>query len=262
MRVKEYIAHELIGSPLENLAKGVRGLTELPKRIGHPELHEIHVEPERAELAMSRLIEPSMNCIDVGAHLGSVLNLMNRLSPHGNHIAVEPIPYKSEWLKQKFPHVKISSVALSNTDGEAKFYVHHHLSGYSGLGFHRSGKKTDGGVDVINVKLDTLDNLVPSELPIGFIKIDVEGAELLVLQGSDITLRKYRPSVLFECTKTGLKTHDVDAKKVYQFFCDRDYDIFLIKDWLCGGTSLNCEKFLKSMDYPFQAFNYLAIAQS
>ncbi len=262
MRVKEYIAHELIGTPLENLAKGVRDLADLPRRIGHPELREIYVEPARAELAMSRLIEPSMNCIDVGAHLGSVLNLINRLAPHGNHFAIEPIPYKSKWLQQKFPHVRVSSVALSNTEGQASFYVHHHLSGFSGLAFHSSGKETDLRVDVIDVKLDKLDNIIPSDVPIGFIKLDVEGAELLVLKGSEQVLKNHRPSLLFECSKTGLKTHKVDAKEIYHFFCDLDYNIFLIKDWLAGGEYLNCEKFLKSMEYPFQAFNYLAIPQS
>jgi len=49
-----------------------------------------------------------------------------------------------------------------------------------------------------NCKVDTLDNYVKSKKieRIDFVKIDVEGAELLVLQGMQSILRQHRPPIL------------------------------------------------------------------
>ncbi|MCJ8279685.1 MAG: hypothetical protein MJK14_07075 [Rivularia sp. ALOHA_DT_140] len=117
MQIKEYIAHKLIGTSFEKTAGKLRDLTKTLERRKHPELHEIYVESERTELAMSRIIDNSINCIDIGAHLGSVLNSIYKLSPNGKHIAIEPIPYKYEWLKSKFPNTEIIQAALSDTKG-------------------------------------------------------------------------------------------------------------------------------------------------
>jgi len=52
------------------------------------------------------------------------------------------------------------------------------------------------------IRLDTLDNIVSShelgDLPIGLVKIDVEGHELQVLEGASRILSEKRPTVLYE----------------------------------------------------------------
>lgn len=259
MKAREYIAHQLVSTPLENLAKKLRDFAQLPKRARHPELHEIYVESARSDLAMRRIISDSMNCIDIGTHLGSVLSLMHQLSPHGKHIAIEPIPYKCEWLKRKFPDVEVFQVALSEAEGEANFYVQPSRSGFSGLKLRGSNQEAAQDIEIIKVKLAKLDDIVPPDLPIGFIKIDVEGAELDALRGAESILRRCHPTVLFECAKTSIKAHDVSPLQVYEFFHAYGYSLFLIKDWLSSGEALTYEKFLNSMEYPFQAFNFLAV---
>ncbi len=262
MKIKEYIAYRLIGTPLESWANSLRELTKLPKRIRYPELHEIYVESERTKLAMRRIINnKSMNCIDIGTHLGSVLNLMNYLSPQGKHIAIEPIPYKYKWLKQKFPNVEVLPVALSDTEGEANFYVQQCRSGFSGLRPHGFNKENEQKIEIIKVKLARLDDIVPHDLAIGFIKIDVEGAELSALKGSEFILRRYHPPILFECAKSSLNAHNVSPLEMYEFFRSHNYSLFLIKNWLSDKQSLTYEQFVKSMEYPFQAFNFLAISE-
>jgi FkbM family methyltransferase len=136
-----------------------------------------------------------MNCIDIGAHLGSVLSIIKELSPRGKHIAIEPVPYKYQWLKQKYPDVEVLQVAVSDTVGEVDFYLQSQRSGFSGLRLHNSG----------------------------------------------------------------LTAHNIQPVNIYDFFDTRSYSIFLIKDWPSGSESLVYEQFLKSMQYPFQAFNFLAI---
>ncbi|MDJ0678072.1 MAG: FkbM family methyltransferase [Calothrix sp. MO_167.B42] len=260
MKAKEYVAHKLIGTPLETWARGLRDITQLPQRIKYPELHNIYIESARTKLAMSRIIHNSMNCIDVGAHLGSVLNLINRFSPDGKHIAIEPIPYKYNWLKHKFPHVEILSMAVSDTQGEANFYIPRRSS-FSGLSLRSYTKETEQDIQILKVKVNKLDDIVPHDLAIGFIKIDVEGAELLTLKGSESILRRYHPTILFECAQDSLESHNISPWDIYEFFRTHDYSLFLIQDWLSSGEALSYERFLSSMEYPFQAFNFLAIPQ-
>ena len=261
MQIKEYLAHQLIGTPLEKTAFKLRDFTKTLERKKHPELHEIYVESERSELAMSRIVNSSMNCIDIGAHLGSVLNLINELSPQGKHIAVEPIPYKYEWLKRKFPNAEIFQVALSDTNGEVDFYLQPERSGFSGLRLHGSNS-ADAQVQILKVKCVRLDDIVPPDLPIGFIKIDVEGGELAALKGGETILNRDRPTILFECAQSGLKAHNVSQSEIYEFFHAHGYSLFLIKDWLEQKEPLDYERFVKAMEYPFQAFNFLAVPKS
>ncbi|MCB0208311.1 MAG: FkbM family methyltransferase [Anaerolineae bacterium] len=238
----------------------LREFAQLPERRKHPEFHELYIESDRAKLAMSRIITSSMNCIDIGAHLGSVLNLINRLSPHGQHFAVEPIPYKYKWLKQKYPNVKILQIALGDTAGEAEFFFQPQQSGFSGLRPHCVGDAADS-VEIFKTKIAKLDEVIPPHLPIGFMKIDVEGGELAVLKGSERIMRHDKPIILFECTQTGLEAHDVTLSEVYTFFEAHRYSIFLIKDWLSQRSALSFAQFEKSMEHPAQAFNFLAVPQ-
>ena len=258
MRLQEYVAHQIIGSSLENTAFKLRDVTRILKRRKHPELHEIYLESSRSKLAMNRIIKNSMNCIDVGAHLGSVLNLINESSPNGKHIAIEPITYKCKWLKRKFPNVEIIEAAVSDTDGEVDFYLQSYYSSLSGLKLHRYGNFSED-FQIIKVNTVRLDDIVPSEKSIGFIKIDVEGGELAALRGAKSILKRDRPIILFECAKSSLKVHNVSQSEVYEFFQGYGYSLFLIKDWLEHNQPLDYERFLKSMEYPFQAFNFLAI---
>jgi len=47
----------------------------------------------------------------------------------------------------------------------------------------------------------TLDDALPSDVRIDFIKIDVEWAEFEVLEGAKSTIKKYKPYILFEHAK-------------------------------------------------------------
>jgi len=251
MLLTENIKHTVINSPVDGLARKLRNLIDFYKGIRHPELKEIYAESSRIEIAMGRIIKKSMNCIDVGADLGSMLSVMKRLSPNGKHIAIEPIPYKHRWLEQKFPDLKILQIALSDTVGEFDFFLQTERSSFSGLRLHNPGN-TEKKIEILKVNCQKLDDIVPFNLPIGFIKIDVEGGELAVLQGGENTLKNYRPTILFECTQSGLMCHNISTSDVYNFFKTYSYSIFLIKDWLENRKALNYEQFAKAIDVTVQ----------
>ena len=260
MFLREYIAHQLIRTPFEDLSHNLRDLTRIKQRIQHPELKEIYAESDRMNEVISRLVKPSMNCIDIGAHLGSVLSKIVQFSPNGKHIAIEPVPYKYEWLVKKFPEVKIFQKALSDQSGEVDFFLQPYRSGFSGLKIHASGlgKKQ---VKRLTVNCTKLDDIIPPEVSIGLIKIDVEGAELSALQGGENLINQYHPSIIFECTQSGLGTFSLSPQQIYDFFQKHSYSLFLFKDWLSSGKALDYDRFTEAMRYPFQAFSFLAAVE-
>jgi len=257
----EYIKHLLIRTPFEKPAQKIQKLLKFRRRSQHPELGEIYMESLRIEQAMQRILFDSANCLDIGCHLGSTLSDILRLAPKGNHIAFEPTSYKARWLKQKFPEIEIRDIALSDTSGETKFYVNTGRSGFSGLG--KPNPKNKETFLEISIQCERLDNILSPEYRVDFIKIDVEGYELAVLRGAVDTLKRYRPALLFECNRAGLSRSGFTSTQIFEFLTQhQSYSVFLLKDFLKDNQPLDYERFNNALQYPFQAFNFIAIAKN
>ena len=255
--MKEYIKHLLIRTPLEKTVMQAKQWLNLSQNFKDPGLNEIQLESERIDRILPQILENFSNCIDIGAHLGSVLSQMLQLAPQGHHMAFEPTPYKFSWLKQKFPEVDVLDVALNDREGQATFYLNTKLSGFSGLNKHMAENYT---LKELLVQCNCLDNLVPSDRRIDFIKLDVEGNELGVLRGAKNLLQRDRPKLLFECTKSGLSCSGYTSAQVFEFLTQLNYSIFLPKTFLEKGQPLTFAEFDRALQYPFQAFNFLAAA--
>lgn len=201
MQLYERIASVLIGTPLQRPAEGLRWLKGLPKRLKHPELREIYLEDDRMERLIKNTIHDGMNCVDVGCHLGSVLHKFTTQSPTGHHIAIEPLPYKANWLRQKYPLVDVHQVALGEQECRVSFFFNPRKSGYSGLRVHGAAD----GIEKIEVECKKLDDIVPPDRRIGFLKVDVEGGEYAVFRGARRIIAESRPIVLFECTNSACR---------------------------------------------------------
>lgn len=248
----------LVRTPLEPIALRIRALAGLPSRLRHPEMREIYLEDGRISRALRRIVRPDSNCIDIGCHIGSSLSELMRLAPLGRHAAFEPLPQKARWLKSKFPEVEIHEVALSDQPGQASFFEDLSADGYSSLGQPgKSHPAREHRNREITVTCDTLDRRVDPSRPIHFIKIDIEGAELMALRGGVGLLTRHRPLILFESgpdQRMGL-TH----RALFEFFAGQGYNIWLLKDYLEDGKPLDCAGFEEAHRYPFKALNYLAV---
>jgi FkbM family methyltransferase len=256
--MNEYFKHLLIRTPVEKIAKTLKSSIEYQERLKKPELKEIFLESERIEQILQQKITRHHNCLDIGAHLGSVLSMLTKLAPEGHHMAFEPTPYKAQWLRKKFPEYKIQEVALSDKVGKAIFYLDRQQSGFSGLQIHR---KRDIKPETFEVKCDRLDHVLAPEYRVDFIKLDVEGGELPVLRGATKTLSVYRPLVLFECSRSGLLAFGINCQEIFDFFKQYSYSIYLLKDFIAGGKPLNFQQFEKALEYPFAGFNFIADTQ-
>ncbi len=134
--------------------------------------------------------------IDVGANIGRYsIALAKR--PKVHVIAFEPDPSNFDALKRNIllnnlqEKIEIFPIALSNKSGEAIFYINKENAGNSSLEMQRGQTSTQ-----IKVRTERADNLVKEK--VDFIKIDVEGAESLVLKGASNIIKKFLPKIIFE----------------------------------------------------------------
>lgn len=166
--------------------------------------------------------------IDVGAHYGG--SLRDYVKSGWQVWAFEPDAKNRSRLIQEFgehPCVHISQEAVSDKiDEDVAFFVSEVSTGISGLSaFHDSHKQST------TVKTTTLSSVITrEEIPhIDFLKIDVEGFEMAVLNGLDFTAAKPRAIVAeFEDRKSeqhGYKMKDLAEKLVAQ-----DYVVF-VSEW-------------------------------
>jgi FkbM family methyltransferase len=159
---------------------------------------------EREMELLDTLCDRERTGIDVGAKVGAyTYRIRDRSS---DVLAFEPIPLFHQMLFKVFQgrRARIENCAVSRTAGTAVLRVpydhrrNHRQFGRSTIEQANSLTNTRvHGYDQIEVQTRTIDSY---ELPqVGFMKIDVEGHELAVLEGAQQTIAQSRPNMLIEC---------------------------------------------------------------
>jgi FkbM family methyltransferase len=189
-----------------------------------------------------RVLDPDSNAVDVGCFRGKILEEIVQQAPSGHHVAIEPNPERAADLRRRFPGVAIHEAALSDEPGTSDFHLLTDLPAQSGLLLRPLDRPS--GVRVIRVRTETLDRLLPLDLPVDFIKIDVEGAEVQVLRGAVATLRRWKPPVVFEHGVRTSKPYRTTPEMLFDLLADVGLRIWMLDHWLAGGASLSREAFL------------------
>lgn len=140
-----------------------------------------------------RVVRPHATVVDVGANVGFYSLLASRLvGPAGVVVAVEPDPRNVHFLQRHIAlnhatNVVVIAAAAGDRSGSARFRA----------GPNRSmGRLSDGGE--VEVELTTLDQIrgTLGGRRVDVMKLDVEGAEGMVLAGATELLRQDRPIIL------------------------------------------------------------------
>jgi FkbM family methyltransferase len=262
--MKDTLKKMMFGTSLAQLARNLPDVLKRSRASG------VCVDAADANLlydiqtiqVMERVLQNDSNCIDVGCHQGSILREMLRISPNGTHYAFEPLPTMYKGLQDSFgtnPNVRVYDCALSDTEGESSFQYVVSNPGYSGLR-KRAYDRPDEEIQEIAVKTNLLDNVLPRHIPVKFIKIDVEGAELQVLKGAIETLRDSRPIVVFEHGLGAADCYGTSPENMYDLLAGRcGLELFLMAAWLesNGSDSLSrdafCDQFSSGSNYYFMA---------
>ena len=141
-----------------------------------------------------RHLRPGDHAVDVGANIGYYsLVLSRRVGAQGRVYAFEPEPANLALLRVNLQmsgctNVVVQPFALAN--------VHEHRSLYlcpSNRGDHRLGFTS--GRETITVSVTTADRCLADSARLDFVKIDVQGAEELVLRGMRRLIERNRQSL-------------------------------------------------------------------
>ncbi len=214
---------------------------------------------KQTKKVIRELCSPDSNCIDIGAHKGEVLDIMLQYAPSGEHYAFEPIPDMYKELKGKYAGLKnchVHEYALSNNSGTTSFnYVITNPS-YSGLKKRKYDRDNEEDT-TIEVKTELLDNIIPETYRPELIKIDVEGGELLVLQGAINTIKRAQPTIIFEHGLGASDYYDSTPEKVFDLLTGCELRISTMQRWLNNKPCMSKEEFCR---HYYQQLNYYFIA--
>jgi FkbM family methyltransferase len=212
---------------------------------------------------IKRVLKPNSICVDVGCNYGEILKVMMQAAPQGKFYAFEPLPDLYKWLIEHFEHyypdrnVHIYDLGLSNQPGEKSFnYVIDDpaLSGFT----RRDYFGVDHQDQQITVKIERLDDIVPADEQIDLIKIDVEGAELEVLQGSVATIKRCWPVIPFEHGWGAANVYGTEPEQIYDLLCgDCGLAISTLENWLSKQEPLSRQEFRRQF---YDGINYFYVA--
>ena len=199
----------------------------------------------QTQRVVQKVCKPQSNCIDVGCHKGEILDLFLKNAPQGAHFGFEPIPDLFKDLVEKYadkPNCRLFDIALSDKAGTSNFnYVVSNPS-YSGL-LKREYDHPNEQDTQITVKTQRLDDLLPSDVPVDLVKIDVEGGELLVLRGAVQTLTRCKPVVIFEHGLGASELYGATPEQVYDLLAQCGLRISLMSRFLNNAEPMSREAF-------------------
>lgn len=184
---------------------------------------------ESEQAFLLRFLQSGMIAFDIGAHHGFHTLLMSRrVGSHGLVIAFEPSPrevHKLHWVLKvnRRGNVRVESYAISNREGEEQLFVC--MGRNSGCNSLRKPAVSEP-IQTIRVPMTTLDcYLRKHEIHrVDLLKIDVEGAELEVLEGAtDLLNSGSRPLIICEIADVRTLPWGYPAQKIYDLLKSYGY---------------------------------------
>lgn len=180
-------------------------------------------------------------CVDVGAAAGLYSQALSHLvGPAGLVHSVEPVTFSHPvWSRvlgwRDRPNVRYHSMALGAEPGKATmrvpFRAHGPDTSRSFLDWKTHGLGSNDEflyhVDMV-VEVSTLDELcADAELDrLDFVKIDVEGGELHVLQGGQHAIERFAPTMLIEIEARHTARYEYSPGDVVDWLACRGYRMY------------------------------------
>jgi len=187
-------------------------------------------------------LRPDTVFYDVGAHIG-VFSLIaaRNLGVKGSVFAFEPDPanvcrIKEHASRNQLDAIQIIPKAVSSTDGRLRFQRASFQSSMNrGVLLEDAAAPQESTIEVESITLDAVarEHALPS-----LIKIDVEGSEAAVLQGSEEIFRSAKPLLVCEIH------HEQASSDVTRWLLERGYKI----QWLESSTKFPRHLFARHVD--------------
>jgi FkbM family methyltransferase len=197
-----------------------------------PALLQEEVFEPAVRKAIEARISKGMVILDIGANIGYfTLRFSSLVGPNGRVIAFEPNPSMVAELEfnvrlNQASNVQIVPCALSENDGEAQFC-------FPEPGMEAHGSLMENGLFEVErrerIAVRRLDSVLREECieRVDFVKIDVEGAERLVLSGAEELLSQVpAPTFIFEGAEHLCRAFGYTLYDLLTVFESRGYSVY------------------------------------
>ena len=181
-------------------------------------------EPQCVEL-MKKHIGPGSIVLDVGANIGLyTLEAAKAVGATGRVIAIEASPGHISTIGKSvglngFQNVDIISSAVGDVEGMTTLT----LPEGANHGMFTLGSVAGSVTMRVNAK--RIDDILDEQkaLSVDFIKMDIEGSELVALKGATQTLKRFRPTILIELNEAALRSCGTSSFEVKSLLYSMDY---------------------------------------
>ncbi len=195
-------------------------------------------EYERAiSLIAERMIGKSDICIDAGANFGWYTTLMSlKAGSDGQVHSFEPTPSTFALLEKNrklafFPdRIFVNNLALGDREDKVSINVF----GGQPTGHASLSAKDEIGVESFDCRMITLDSYIEANgvSDVAFVKVDIEGAELMFLQGAEHLFEQSAPPIfLIEMALAQSKNFGYLPNDLIEFLRERHpYEFFKVNE--------------------------------
>lgn len=184
---------------------------------------------------LKKFLKPEMVFLDIGANVGEFTLAAAKLLDRGRVIAFEPHPNIYRQLGRSvelnnYNNVSLFNLALGKKSGELELYGPSDAHNEGMYSLIKGAVRTE---IVAKVPIETLDEIVERESleRVDFIKIDVEGAELFVLQGGTKTLERHKPTMLIEFSEETFREAGYKPSDLKDFLDRYGYEYYSFSKW-------------------------------
>ncbi|NLO19752.1 MAG: FkbM family methyltransferase [Ignavibacteria bacterium] len=191
------------------------------------------------ELPLMKYIEKNVKesqvVFDIGANVGFLtLTFSKQAKKNGKVYAFEPEPKNFKKLQENvllnnFQNISLNNFAISSINDKLKLY----LSDDNNFGTHSLVNERNNSENYVNVDTVKLDDFVFQNniKKIDWMKIDVEGAELDVVNGAKKTLIDLKPNLIIEVISENMKKRGLSSVLFKKMMLDEfAYFPFLINN--------------------------------
>jgi FkbM family methyltransferase len=181
-------------------------------------------------------MKPGLVVVDIGANIGYFSMLAARaVGDEGRVYAFEPEPVNHDILVRNikvngYRNVVAVHKALSNKIGKLRLFCDRTNFGSSSFSRENILSETRGSIEVETTTLDDYLGNKTKDTSVDIIKMDVEGAEGLVLKGAYQVLKSNDVTIFMEFWTYGLRNLGTDPLKLLQWLVRSGFTIYLIDE--------------------------------
>jgi FkbM family methyltransferase len=216
------------------LAKGLKKRGGLGLRHGLRRKDELSTEAA----FLTNLAFAGQTILDVGGADGIyAIFFASRVGPEGRVVCFEPdrVSYEKVLANVRlngFTNVSVHNVAVGERPGQLEFVYPTDRGRGSADPELAEHHEKDPGAQRVTLPVTSIDaELRTSEQTLApdFVKIDVEGLELAVLEGMSETASRIKPAIFVELHGLGFEAKEANARRVVEWLHDHDYNILHIE---------------------------------